>query len=369
MAQTTNQMNANDSDEISLKDLILNLKGWKKYIFTKWKIIFIACLIGGGLGLTLSYFIKPIYKAELSFALQDENSASGSGLGAAMGLASQFGIDLGNSAGGAFTGDNLMELLKSRAMIENTLLTPIDLDGKKQTLAHLYMIFNKLQDDWKDDAVLSKVDFLPDVDRSKFTLHQDSVLGVFYRKILKKNLTVDKTDKKLSIIDVEVDSKDELFSKYFTEVLVKKVSDFYIDTKTKRSSQNVLVLQRLTDSVRRELNSAITGVASTSDVNPNPNPSLQILRVPSQHRQVDVEANGAMLTELVKNLELAKISLRKETPLIQVIDRPILPLEQEKIGKLKGLLIGGILGGILIVIILSLTRYYRIIMYSGSEKM
>ena len=253
-------------------------------------------------------------------------------------------------------------------MVENTLLTPVDIDGKKQTLAHLYMTFNKLQENWKGDAVLSKVDFLPGVDRSKFTLHQDSVLGVFYRTILKKNLTVDKTDKKLRILDVEVNSKDELFSKYFAEILVKKVSDFYIDTKTKRSSQNVLVLQRLTDSVRRELNSAITGVASSADINPNPNPSLQILRVPSQHRQVDVEANGAMLTELVKNLELAKISLRKETPLIQVIDTPILPLEQQKIGKLKGLILGGILGAILAVITLSIVRYYRSIMYSGNEQ-
>ena len=247
-------------------------------------------------------------------------------------------------------------------MIENTLLSSIDIDGKKQTLAHLYMAFNNLQEDWKGDPVLSKVDFLPDVQRAKFTLHQDSVLGVFYRKILKKNLTVDKTDKKLSIIDVEVDSKDEFFSKYFAEILVKKVSDFYIETKTKRSSQNVVVLQRLTDSVRSELNSAISGVASTSDANPNPNPALQILRVPSQRRQVDVEANGAMLTELVKNLELAKIALRKETPLIQVIDTPILPLEQEKIGKVKGLILGGILGGVLMIIALSILKYYRGIM-------
>ncbi len=366
MAQIKNQMAAGDSNEISLKDLLLNIEDWKKYLFTKWKTIFIACLIGAVLGLALSFLIKPTYKAELSFALQDDNSSS-SGLGAAVGLASQFGIDLGSNVGGAFTGDNLMELLKSRSMIENTLLTQVDIDGKKQTLAHLYLVFNKLQEDWKSDPVLSKVDFLPGEERSKFTLHQDSVLGVFYRKILKKNLTVDKTDKKLSIIDVEVDSKDELFSKYFAEILVKKVSDFYIDTKTRRSSQNVLVLQRLTDSVRSELNSAITGVASTSDLNPNPNPSLQILRVPSQHRQVDVEANGAMLTELVKNLELAKISLRKETPLIQVIDTPILPLEQDKIGKIKGLIIGGILGGILTAIILTIRRYYRKIMNSDNE--
>ena len=77
--------------------------------------------------------------------MQDDNSTTGSGLGAAMGLASQFGIDLGTSAGGAFTGDNLLELLKSRSMIESTLLTPVEIDGKKETLAQLYISFNKLK--------------------------------------------------------------------------------------------------------------------------------------------------------------------------------------------------------------------------------
>ncbi len=101
----------------------------------------------------------------------------------------------------------------------------------------------------------------------------------------------------------------------------------------------------MSDSVRRALNLAITGVASSVDANPNTNPARQVLRVPSQSRQVDVQANQAILTELVKNLEISKVSLRKETPLIQVIDRPILPLEKEKLGKLRGLLTGGLLGG------------------------
>ena len=57
---------------------------------------------------------------------------------------------------------------------------------------------------------------------------------------------------------------------------------------------------------------------------------MNVKRVPSVNRQVDVQANTAILTELVKNLELAKVDLRKETPLIQIIDTPILPLPFEK---------------------------------------
>ncbi len=97
----------------------------------------------------------------------------------------------------------------------------------------------------------------------------------------------------------------------------------------------------------------------STDVNPNPNPSLQTLRVPSQRRQVDVQANTAILSELVKNLEIAKMSLLQETPLIQVIDVPILPLEKEKVGKLKGLLLGGFIAGFLMIFIVTIRNILK----------
>jgi hypothetical protein len=51
--------------------------------------------------------------------------------------------------------------------------------------------------------------------------------------------------------------------------------------------------------------------------------------------------------------------LRKETPLIQVIDRPILPLPKEKFGKAKGILMGGILAGFLMVLGLIVRRIFK----------
>lgn len=334
-------------DEISLKALILKLQEWWKYLLSKWLIIVIAGTIGGALGFAYAFYKKPIYKAELSFALEDDKGSGG--LGGALGLASQFGFDMGGSGGGAFSGDNLLQLMKSRTMVEKTLLSAVDVKGEKQTLAELYISFNKLREGWKNKPGLENIQYLPDADRSAFSLQQDSVLGTFYNAIVKSNLTVDKIDKKLSIIAVNVNSENELFSKFFTEVLTKEVSDFYVDTKTKKSVQNLAILQHQTDSVRRALNAAITGVASSVDANPNANPARQVLRVPSQSRQVDVQANQAILTELVKNLEISKVSLRKETPLIQVIDRPILPLEKELYGKSRGVMSGGLVGGFLII--------------------
>jgi uncharacterized protein involved in exopolysaccharide biosynthesis len=119
------------------------------------------------------------------------------------------------------------------------------------------------------------------------------------------------------------------------------------------------ILVRQTDSIRAELNGAITGVAVANDNTFGLNPALNVKRVPSARRQVDVQANTAILTELVKQTELAKVTLRKETPLIQIIDRPILPLPKERFGKAKGILLGGILAGFLTVLGLILRRIFK----------
>lgn len=352
---------ANNSGEISLKELILKMRDWWQFLLSKWKIILITCILGGVIGFTYAYLKKPLYKAELSFTLQDEKS--GGGLVGALGLASQFGLDLGgNGSNSEFSGDNLLELMKSRLMVEKALLTVVTVNGKNETLAEFYINFNKIREGWKGKQGLENIHFLPGADRSKFTLKQDSVLEIFHKDLTANNLKVDKVDKKLSIITLAVSSKNELFSKYFAEVLAKVVSDFYVETKTKKLVKNVAILQQQTDSVRRALNGAISGVASSVDAAPNANPLLQTLRVPSQRRQVDVQANTAILSELVKNLELAKMSLLQETPLIQVIDRPILPLEKERLGKVKGIIFGSIIAGFLTVVVITLRKMFNVIM-------
>ena len=349
----------NTNDEISLKELIEKGREWYAYLLSKWKIIVLAGIIGAALGLAYSFSKKPVYTATLSFALEDEKSG---GLGGALGLASSFGIDLGGGGGSIFTGSNLTELFKSRAMVEQTLLSPVTFNGKTISLAEMYIQNNGWRDNWKDKPKLKAIQFLPDTKRTYFTRVHDSILGVMYQYLSKTGLAVGQKDKKTAIITIDVSSTDELFSKYFTEALVKEVSDFYVTTKSKKARENMDILERQTDSIRGALNGAITGVAVANDNTFGLNPAMNVRRTPSARRQVDVQANTAILTELVKQSELAKVTLRKETPLIQVIDEPILPLPKDRLGKAKGIVIGGVLAGFLMVLLLIVRRIFRIIL-------
>ncbi|MDX6190130.1 Wzz/FepE/Etk N-terminal domain-containing protein [Flavobacterium sp. Fl-318] len=335
-----------ENNEVSLKEIIDTCKEWYTLLISKWKVIVLSGLIGATLGLAYSFTKKPIYTASLSFALEDNKS--GGGLGSALGLASSLGLDINGGGGSIFSGTNLAELLKSRSMVEQTLLMPVPAsNGKMISLAELYIKNSGWREKWKDDPKYASVLFLPNSNRKHFTRVHDSILGVMYKNLSKSALTVEQKDKKIAIVTIDMKSGDELFSKYFAEALARKVSDFYISTKSKKARMNMEILERQTDSIRRELNAAITGVAVANDNTFSLNPALNVRRTPSVRKQVDVQANTAILTELVKQTELAKVTLRRETPLIQVIDSPILPLDKKSFGKIKGIILGGFLGGFL----------------------
>ena len=343
-------------DEISLKELILKLQAGYCYLRSKWLIILIAGILGGGFGLLYSILKKPQYIATLTFALEEKDQ--GSQLGAYAGIASQFGINLGGGVtGGAFSGDNIMDLMKSRLMVTKALLSGVAIQGKTESLANYYIGFNQWQKKWERSPALANISFPVQVDPDSLSFTQDSLMGGFYNQITKKNLSIDKVDKNSSIIRVTFKSSNELFAQHFTEALVKNVSLFYVQTKTKRSSANVDILQNRLDSVRQAYNGALYSTATSIDQNMDP--IRAIVNVPRISNQSKAQILGAEYAELTKNLEMAKMILLQETPLVQVIDKPVLPLEKKKISKLKALVLGGVLGGGVLIILLVIRNMLR----------
>ncbi|PZR19834.1 MAG: lipopolysaccharide biosynthesis protein [Flavobacterium psychrophilum] len=340
--------------ELTLKDMFRILKDWWKYLLYNFKIIILVAVIGAVFGVLYSLSKKDQYIATLTFALEDENAG---GAGGALGLASQFGLDVGGG-GGVFEGPNLTELFKSRSMVEKTLLSPITRKGKTISLAEMYIQDNQWRKAWEKNNRFKHIQFSPTIKREGFTRDQDSILEVMYKKVM-AGLTITQKDKKASILTLEVKSSNEIFSKVFNETLTEVVSDFYIYTKSDKARINMTILQRQLDSIRGELNGSITSVAVANDRTFALNPALNVKRVPSAKKNVDVQANTVILTELVKQTELSKVTLRKNTPLIQIIDKPIYPLKKERFGKAKGIIYGGFSGGFLAIMFLIIKKLLR----------
>lgn len=339
-------MDNNTKDEITLKELVQKISEWAKYFKSKWKLIVLGGFVGATIGFTIAYIDKPTYTAELTLALEEKGGGS-----SYAGLASQFGIDIGGVGGGAFSGENTIELMKSRNIIEKALLTAMEIEGRKELLINRYITFNGWREQWEAKRPdLLGITYAENENRSSFGLKKDSILYAACKAIKQNNLVVDKIDKKLSIIKVTVKSGDELFAKYFTEVLVNAASNLYIQTKTRKSKHNLEVLESKLDSVQNELNKNLYGAAQTKDQN------LNVIRakgnVNSTKQQLNIQILSTMYTELVKNTEMAKYSLMREEPLVQVIDSPILPLEKSQLRKLSTTFIGATMGTVLALMVL-----------------
>lgn len=326
----------NNRDEISLKEILLIIKEWYKYLLSKFLVILIVGIIGGVCGLLVAIFSKPKYSASLSFILANSNQ-SNSGL---LGIASQFGIDLSSNSNDVFTGNNIIALMKSRTMVQQALLKkPV---GNNQSLLNIFCIDNQLNKSWSKDERLKRAYPFPD-SASQMSPVQDSLFREIYDIIKKKNLDVSLPDKDKSIYNVITTSHNEIFSYYLSTYLVDVTSSFYIDTKTSLAQQNLKMLQREADSLHNLLGHTITTGGAQVDATFNLNPAFQVQRSGAQQSQVNATALGQAYGQVLQNLEIAKIALQKETPLYQIVDVPQLPLVMDKKSKLIYLILGGII--------------------------
>ena len=339
--------------QFTLKEVIQNLRDWLLFFISQWKVLIAAGLIGMVLGALVSIFKKPVFHAETSFVLEEGDTG---GISQMSGLASLVGVNLGSlgSTSGLFQGDNIMELYKSDRMLGETLLSPFD---QEKLLIDRFVEFEELDKKWASKVDISGMDF--SLERDLFTVAQDSVIQQVSKLIRERQLSVVKPDRKLSIIQVSISSKDEPFAKIFNETLVDKVNTFYLETKTKKTGENLRILQTQADSVRSILDESIAEYATATDRVPNVNPLLNSAQVESRKRQIDVQATAAVYQEIVKNLEIAKVNHRNNSPLIQIIDSPRFPLKRTEIRLVKGIVLGAIIVGLLTLFALYFRRLYQ----------
>lgn len=340
-------------DQFTLSEVILGLRAWLLFFLSQWKTLLIAGIIGVGGGAAISVLKKPVFHAETSFVLEE---GDGSSLGQMSGLASLVGVNLGSlgSTSGLFQGDNIMELYRSDRMISETLLSPF---SEEELLINRFVAFEKLDEKWASKVDISALDF--SIPRDEFSVTQDSVVLEISKLIRERQLAVAKPDRKLSIIKVSISSKDEAFAKVFNETLVNKVNTFYFETKTKKTGENLSILQTQADSVRAILDESLGAFASAQDRVPNANPLLSSGTVESRKRQIDVQATAGVYQEIVKNLEIAKVNHRNNSPLIQIIDSPRFPLQRTEIRLVKGMVFGAVIAGLMTIFGLYFRRLYH----------
>lgn len=350
----TDQM-TDAADEISLKELLQKAGEWWRYLKNYWWNFAIVGFIGGVIGFVYASRQPVTYKAQTTFVVEEGKSGA-SGLGGLASLAGQFGVDVASGAGGGLlSGDNILLYFKSPSLAREVLLTQYD-SSSNHSIADVYATVYELKKGWEKSEKIGKVNFPPANLNKSYTRLQDSLLQKMIEGIIKTQFTVAKTDKKAGFIDVTATMQDESLAKIYCERIVQLAVDKYIGIKTQRQKATVDKLQARVDSIATLLRQKTISVASlqtsssTMDINP----------LYKTGTAVAVETTGrdktmlaTIFASVTQNLEMAKFTLSQETPVIQVVDAPLLPLNKEKMSRSKTAILFSF--GLVFILVLFLT--------------
>ncbi len=354
MQQPENLNTTHETEEeiFSFRSLI---KNWQESIlyalsFRKW--LALAAISGGLLGIGYAWIIHTTYTAKLTFVVEESKGSGGS---VASALAGQFGFDIGGLSGsnGVLAGDNVLELLKSHTLIKKALLTPYD--SSNMSIADKYAEVYHWKEQWKSNAKVGKEIHFP-VSQKQFSRLEDSLLHTIITRIEERELSISKPDKKLGVFVLQLTSRSERISQLFCERLLKITTDFYVDTKTKRLSNNVARLQRRADSLGVLLDKRTYSTAEANRVLLDGNPAYSSPSVDAEISTRNKYIQSTVYAEIVKNLEVSRTSLMQETPTVQIVDSPELPLKENKTGFAFGGLVGLLTGFFSVLLLLALRK-------------
>jgi hypothetical protein len=326
----------------TLGDWMLNILQVFKTLGRWWKALLLVGVLGGLFGF-LYGIANPIkFQAEMIIAVEDDDSNGWQN------LLQQFGIDVGgNNPGGIFKGDALIRLFSTRNMVERTLLQEVEYgDGTKSMLA------NRLWPQTKMAKAEVFEDFSFPSDRKAFTPLHDSAMMLLFNHTIEEVLSADKPERKLSLITLRATHVDKFFAHAYAITAIDQTATYYVELLTGKAKSNLMVLRREADSVQILMQRSMANSANSSDLNINPNRAS--LRVSQNRSMIESQISVALYGEIIKNLKLAEIGMRKQTPIIQIVDYPQFPLNRVGMPAWKWAAIGALLALGLFVVVVSL---------------
>jgi hypothetical protein len=298
------------------------------FSFRKWWLFLIIGIVGGLAGIFYAASQKMMFESRLTFAI-DAGSTEG-GASGALNLAAQFGFALG-AGQNMFEGDNILEILKSRRIIERVFLSTDTFNSKENTLAEYYMDISGIREGMKLKNQ-GDLHLLPGAKKGALTYKQDSLLSSLYFLFAEKHIVADRVDKKLSIYELKVKSVDERFSKIFTDRLIQQAGDFYTDITSKKDRETLEILEQRVASLKSNVGQSIDTKIAGEDANVNP--AFAAAQAPGLKQQYNIKAYGEAYGEMFKTLEMARYQYLKKIPLVQIIDQADYPMKKIKKGKL-----------------------------------
>ena len=335
-------------EQIEIKELIEKFKYYSNYFYNKKYFILLFSLAFAILISFINETRDDTFTANLTFIVEEESFSES--LGAMSSIASQFGLNVGSKSQSIFSNNNIMELISSRNIISKVLMDSCILYDKNDLIIEHYLNISGIRNHFEED--LKEIKFNIGI----LSRQHDSLVNIIYEDIIENHLELDFNDSESNVLTVSFTSNDEYLSKFFVEKLIDQVSKMYISNQTLVATNSLAFIQSRADSVFVELKSTEKRLAKVQDIN------RRIIKFQGRLKEIqlirDVEILNTTYLEILKNLELSKLTLLNNTPIIKVIDKPVLPLLSNKLTTFMTFLISFSVAIFISVIFFGLKKLY-----------
>jgi uncharacterized protein involved in exopolysaccharide biosynthesis len=300
-----------EEDTISLSDILLTMA-------EQLKVIVLTTFVFVFLTFTYVQFIQqPQY---VSWATVLLPSSGGGNLGGLAGLASQFGVNVPTGASADLSSPSLFpELLRSRTFAEKILDKKFYTKefGKELSLLVILTHGNESSKVGRDTLVTSALGTLDKM--LEFVQDPTSTFSV-----------------------IKVTTSEPLFAKQLAEVTLAELEALNRFFKSQTVNEKTSFISNRIYSVEKDLESSETRLKEFNERNRQiSSPALQL----EQGRlSRDVEIQKGIYLTLKQQFELAKIEEIQEASIVQVLDKPQVPLGPDNKNLKFNVLFAGVLG-------------------------
>lgn len=290
------------------------------------RLIVILMILGGLVGLASGLLSPRLFTSSASIVPQSNESSGASGLALA---ASQFGIRVPTS-GGSWGPPVFVELLRSRVLLEPIVLDTIAVgeQGGRRV------------------AMLDLLEVKP----ASPALRKERGVAK-----LRRILTVGE-DKRVAGVDVSVSTKWPSVSLELAQRLIREVNRFILETRKSQAA----VERQFVDTQSREAERALRSAEDALQRFLQQNAVVQSPQLAFERDRLQREVNfrQQLYVSLVQSREDARIREVRDTPVITILEAPVLPVIGEPRNTIKKAGLGVFAGAMLAILLIYPTQAF-----------
>jgi hypothetical protein len=330
MQESTSPSSNQESDEITLKDIILKIQQWWTILWPqRTKIILTALAIGLMAAMYTKFISKPTYTASYQLFFEED----GGSMSSAMRLASSFGLSMGGS--GATSSITVQEYLTSRDNISKA-MTMVSGQGVMAERYYEYALY--------EDQEFNEMFYANFGKNQRYT---DSILSEITLE-LNEGFIAASLDEESGTVNFAINGYDEAFVYDLSKALIANTEDAFLDWKKKKGQSAVEAFQGKVDSLEIALDATLRRLGEYQDQN---NSLISAVDKMEQMRlSIDMEALKVAYGEYIKGLEMSKADLMNLEPPFKYFDEPTYPLYKQKGSAAKAGIFGSVITSFLLVL-------------------